>query len=91
MDEAAKKKTQLSRRRRQSGQAMVEFLLILLVALFFTRLVYFHPQYGFKGMLDRMMLRLGSYLEKDLKAATRPGGNGQAANDPYAGTDAWSN
>jgi hypothetical protein len=90
MDEAAKKQKRISRKR-QAGQAMVEFLLILLVALFFTRLVYFHPQYGFKGMLDRMMLRLGSYLEKDLKAAARPGGNGQAANDPFAGTDAWIN
>ena len=90
--EEARKRRRFPRLRSAKGQAFLEFLLILLVAVFFLRFVFFHRQYGFKGMLDRTMLRLGSHLEGNLKTGTRvSGGDGQKSLDPFAGTGRWSN
>lgn len=85
MEEAVLKKS------KQSGQAIVEYILIITLALTFTRFVFFHPKYGFKGIIDHTMLKVGALLEKDLKAGVQPGGNGTAATDAYIGTSVWKN
>ena len=78
-------------KKKQSGQAMVEFLLMFLIAISFTRFMYFNPNFGVKGMIDGMMLRLGSFLEHDLKSGTRSGDIGQATTDTFCGINAWNN
>ncbi|MCO5143534.1 MAG: hypothetical protein M9962_10635 [Oligoflexia bacterium] len=75
----------------QSGQAIVEYLLILILALTFTRLVFFNKDVGFKAQLDKTMLRIGSFLEQNLKTGTQVGGDGQRSLDAYAGTERWNN
>jgi hypothetical protein len=57
----------------------------------FTHQVFFNTNYGFKGILQKTMLRLGSFLENNLKSGTKIGGDGKLSLDPYAGTDRWSN
>ena len=90
MDEAQIQKRR-RRRRRQRGQAVLEFILILLVSMMFLRFVFFHRDYGFKAMLDKTMLRLGSFLEQNLKSGTKPGADGEKSLDAFAGTSRWSN
>lgn len=76
----------------QRGQALVEYMLVLLIAIVFTHQVFFNKTWGFKGMLEKTMLRLGSFLEQNLKSGTKVGGaDGKLSLDPYAGTDRWSN
>jgi hypothetical protein len=76
----------------QRGQALVEYMLVLIIALTFTHQVFFNQTWGFKGMLQKTMLRLGSFLEQNLKSGTKVGGSdGKLSLDPYAGTDRWSN
>lgn len=77
--------------RSQRGQALVEFILVLILALFFTRLVYFNKEFGFKAVIDKMMLRLGSFLELNLKTGTQVGPDGKNSLDAYAGTNQWTN
>lgn len=77
--------------RKQSGQAIVEYLLILILSLTFLRFVYFNREYGFKAGLDKTMLRLGSFLEGNLKSGTKPGSDGVKSLDAFAGTNRWSN
>ncbi len=99
MDEKACRKPNLLsrvlrkiRRSNQRGQAVVEYLLVLLIAFTFTHQVFFNSQWGFKGLLQKTMLRLGSFLEQNLKTGTKVGGqDGKLSLDPYAGTDRWSN
>jgi hypothetical protein len=96
MDEARKRRRRGGSRSRrplrgQRGQAMVEYLLVLILSLVFLRYVYFNKDYGFKAMLDKTMLRLGSYLEDNLKTGTKPGADGEKSLDAYAGTNQWSN
>lgn len=99
MDEAAfirkgifyLKRIFLDRKKKHSGQALVEYLMILMLALLFTRLIYFNKEFGFKGVLDKTMLRLGSFLEQNLKTGTQVGKDGENSLDPYAGTDTWKN
>lgn len=76
---------------KQSGQAIVEYILIITLALTFTRFVFFHQRYGFKGIIDHTMLKVGALLEKDLKAGVQPGGIGKSATEPYIGTSVWKN
>lgn len=76
---------------KQSGQAIVEYILILTLALVFTRFVFFHQRYGFKGIIDHTMLKVGALLEKDLKAGAQPGGSGKSATDPWVGVSVWKN
>lgn len=90
MEEATLRKRK-SKLRSERGQALVEYLLVLILALMFTRAIYFNKEFGFKGILDKTMLRLGSYLEMNLKSGTQLGPNGKNSLDAYAGTDAWSN
>lgn len=90
MEEATFRKKK-SKRRSQRGQALVEYLLVLMLALLFTRLVYFNKEFGFKGILDKTMLRVGSFLEMNLKTGTQLGSQGENSLDSYAGTAAWSN
>lgn len=78
-------------RRAQGGQAIVEYLLILILSLAFLRFVFFNKEYGFKAMLDQTMLRVGGYLEANLKTGAKPGGDGEKSLDAYAGTNRWSN
>lgn len=78
-------------RRSQRGQALVEYLLIMFLALGFTRFIFFNKEFGFKAMLDKTMLRIGSYLEQNLKSGTKQGGDGVKSLDAFAGTDRWSN
>ncbi len=85
MDEA----TKILRNRR--GQAMVEYLLIVILALVFTRFIYFNKNFGFKASLDKTMLRLGVYLEHNLKSGTTIGSTGHHSTDGFTGIDSWSN
>lgn len=94
MDEAASKKRRIFFRRllkSRSGQALVEYVLILTVALLFAKVFYFNSNFGIKASLDKTMLRLGAHLEQDLKSGTKLGGNGEDSSDAFAGTAAWSN
>lgn len=78
--------------RGQRGQAILEYILVLLIAFVFTHQVFFNSKWGFKTVLENTMLRLGSFLEQNLKSGTKVGGsNGRLSLDPYAGTDRWSN
>ena len=77
--------------RSQRGQAMVEYMLVLILSIAFLRLVFFNKEYGFKAMLDKSMYRLGAYLEQNLKAGTKPGADGVKSLDAFAGTNRWSN
>jgi|GEM_PF-5762253 len=76
----------------ERGQAIVEYLLVLIIAFTFTHQVFFNSKFGFKTVLAKTMMRLGSFLEQNLKSGTKVGGNnGRLSLDPYAGTDRWSN
>lgn len=76
----------------ERGQAIVEYLLVLIIAFTFTHQVFFNTKFGFKSVLAKTMMRLGSFLEQNLKSGTKVGGNnGRLSLDPYAGTDRWSN
>lgn len=78
--------------RGQRGQAILEYILVLLIAFVFAHQVFFNTKFGFKTVLQNTMLRLGSFLEQNLKSGTKVGGNnGRLSLDPYAGTDRWSN
>jgi len=77
--------------RRSGGQAVLEYILVLLIAFTFTHQVFFNSQFGFNTVIKKTMLRLGSFLEQNLKSGTKVGGNGRLSLDPYAGTDTWSN
>lgn len=77
--------------RSQRGQALVEYLMVLMLALLFTRVIYFNKEFGFKGVLDKTMLHIGSFLEMNLKSGTQVGKQGENSLDSYAGTDSWSN
>jgi hypothetical protein len=78
--------------RNERGQAILEYLLVLLIAFTFTHQVFFNSKFGFKSVLAKTMMRLGSFLEQNLKSGTKVGGNnGRLSLDPYAGTDRWSN
>ncbi len=90
MDEARKKKKR-SILRSQKGQAVLEFLLVLVLSLAFLRFVFFNKEYGFKASLDKTMLRIGSFLEGNLKSGTKIGGDGEKSLDGFAGTSRWSN
>ncbi len=79
------------RRRKQSGQAMIEYILIFVVSLVFARYVFFHEEFGINAMLDRMMMRVGTNLEQNLKTGTAPGGVGKGSLAPFAGTNTWNN
>ena len=92
--EEARRPRRVSRRpnfRRQRGQAILEFMLILLIAVAFLRVVFFNKSFGFKAMLDKTMLRLGSHLENYLKTGTKSGGSGVKSLDAFAGTNQWNN
>lgn len=79
-------------RRDQRGQAILEYMLVLLLAVTFLRLIYFNRDFGFKASLDKTMLRLGSYLEANLKTGAGPTGEeGQKSLEPFAGTGRWNN
>lgn len=99
MDEARKCRRWRAFRRRQrgpdlrsqGGQAIIEYLLILILSLAFLRFVFFHPDHGLKAQIDKTMLRLGSYLEQNLKSGTKPGGDGEKSLDAFAGTSRWKN
>lgn len=90
MDEARKKKKRKFLRS-QRGQALLEFMLILILSLAFLRFVFFNKEYGFKASLDKTMLRLGSFLEGNLKTGTKVGNDGEKSLDGFAGTGRWSN
>jgi hypothetical protein len=82
------------RKRNERGQAMVEFLLIMLLALTLTRYVYYNREFGFKGALDKMMLKLGVFLEQNLKSGVGvnlTSSAGQGSSDKFMGLSAWKN
>lgn len=79
------------RLRGQRGQAITEYVLVLILAFTFTHFVFFNKKYGFKGVLEKTMLRLGTYLEENLKTGAKNGGDGVMSLEPYAGTDRWTN
>lgn len=84
----------LWRRRRllgNRGQTLVEFLLVLILAIGFARFIYFNQTFGILPNFDKMMLRLGSYLEANLKSGTRPGKAGVGSFEVFAGTNDWNN
>lgn len=75
----------------QRGQAIVEYILVLILSLGFTRFVFFNKEFGFQAMLEKTMLRFGSFLEQNLKSGTRVGADGVNSPEPYGGTGRWSN
>jgi hypothetical protein len=76
----------------QRGQAITEYLLVLILAFAFAHFVFFNKTYGFRGQLEKVMLRLGTYLEENLKTGTKLGnGDGRKSLEAWAGTDRWSN
>jgi hypothetical protein len=76
----------------QRGQAITEYMLVMILAFTFAHQVFFNPKFGFKSMLQSTMLRIGSFVEQNLKSGTKVGGSdGKLSLDPYAGTDRWSN
>lgn len=78
--------------RGESGQALIEYMLVLILAFAFTHQVFFNSRFGFKSVLEKTMLRLGSFLEQNLKTGTKVGGSdGKLSLDPFAGTDRWNN
>lgn len=77
--------------KRQAGQAMVEYLILLSFMLFFAHFIFLHGEYGLKGLLNRTMLRLGVHLEQNLKSGTGSGNAGERSREPYAGASTWSN
>lgn len=77
--------------RNQRGQAFLEYMLVLIISLAFLRFVFFNREYGLKAGLDRTMLRLGSFLELNLKTGTKPGEDGIKSLDAYAGSNRWRN
>jgi hypothetical protein len=85
------RRVRMPRLRSQGGQAIVEYLLILILSLAFLRFVYFNREFGFKAGLDKTMLRIGSYLEGNLKTGAKPGADGVKSLDAFAGTNSWSN
>lgn len=86
-----KSPSRLKNNRGQAGQAMVEYILVLLLAFSFAHFIYFHKTFGIQPNFDKMMLRLGSYLEGNLKAGTRNGEQGHQSSDAFAGTGTWTN
>lgn len=99
MEEAALRKRNSRRCRRkrrgllrsERGQAIVEYILILAIAIFFTRFIYFNKSFGFKASLDKTMLRLGSFLEQNLKSGAQVGSDGRQSLDGFVGTSTWTN
>ena len=94
MEEARKRRRFRFRRpnlRRQRGQAIIEFMLVLILSLVFLRFVFFNRTYGFQAMLDKTMLRLGSHLENNLKTGVKAGADGEKSLDAFAGTNQWTN
>lgn len=94
MEEARKRRRFRLRRvdlRQQKGQAIIEFMLVLILSLVFLRFVFFNRTYGFQAMLDKTMLRLGSHLENNLKTGVKSGEDGEKSLDAFAGTVRWSN
>lgn len=80
------------RKRRQRGQAVVEYILIMVVSLFFARFIFFNNEFGINAQLDRMMMRLGANLEQNLKTGAGPGGAGKGSLEPFAGAaGTWNN
>lgn len=78
----------------QRGQSIVEFILVLMLGLALTRFVYFNPEFGLSASLEKMMLRLGGHLEKNLK--TGVGANvstrvGEDSTHKFMGVSAWKN
>jgi hypothetical protein len=98
---ASKNKSRFSRilerlvrlsRGNQRGQAITEYMLVMILAFTFAHQVFFNPKFGFASLLKTTMLRIGSFVEQNLKSGTKVGGSdGKLSLDPYAGTDRWSN
>jgi hypothetical protein len=82
---------QWNRRLGCRGQTLVEYLLIVILALTFSRFIYFNEKFGVQPNFERTMIRLGSYLEGNLKSGTKNGEQGQNSNDAFAGTSTWTN
>lgn len=80
------------RRGDQRGQAIIEYLLVLILSVTFLRLVFFNKDFGFQANLNKTMLRLGTFLEANLKSGTRPNASdGEKSLEPFAGTNRWTN
>ena len=79
------------KKRKQAGQTLVEYILLVIVTMLFVRFVYYDKNFGFKGVLDKTALRLGSYLEQNVKSGAKLGGDGKASMEPYAGVQRWKN
>lgn len=78
-------------RKSQSGQAVVEYIIVVILAVSFTRFVFFNKEYGFQAMITKTMLNLGSFLEQNLKTGTKAGADGIESLDAFAGTSRWTN
>ncbi len=86
MEEAGKQK------KKNSGQALIEYLLLLFLLLGFTTTLFFNEDIGFSGIINKTMLRLGTHLEQNLKSGTGSAGQGTQSKDPYAGAGGnWNN
>jgi len=86
-----RRRFQVPQCKNQKGQAFVEYMLVLIISIAFLRFVFFNREFGLKANLDRTMLRLGSYLELNLKTGTKPGDDGVKSLDAFAGSNRWRN
>lgn len=75
----------------QSGQAIVEYVLLIGLSVLLARFIFFHPEFGIYGILNNGMMRLGSALELNLKSGTASGPPGRNSTDPFAGVGSWEN
>ena len=71
---------------------MLEYILIVTLALLFGRYVFFHKDFGLMTSFTKVMLQLGTLLEQNLKSGAQPGNQGEDPFERYSGAlDNWSN
>ena len=82
----------LPKANKQKGQALVEYILILILVIVFARYVFFHERFGIQATFNNTMLRLGTLLEQNLKSGAQPGNQGEEPFERYSGSsDNWKN
>lgn len=81
----------LNKAMNQGGQALIEYLLVILLALGFAHFIFFNKTFGVQPNFERTMLQIGGYLEANLRSGTKVGPQGTSSNHEYAGDGNWNN